>query len=203
MLSLTPTRHPRSTLSLPQRSADLDRSAMNHSIIFILILTTMTAFSCSKQSDGVTYRVAIPDDYHLVPTLATDDKWFSSLVGNLAKRANEPRLNYSVWRMTNIPCSVDGRDIAKAVYARDGNDNRFLVWTPECAVYHRGRPWLISWDHGMAYETNPATTSFYFSPSGRYIIAISPSHYGATYSKGQIGSAFSSVAARHKQIERV
>lgn len=157
-------------------------------LIFLLILFASTAAypSSGKKTAGVIYQITIPDHFDLAPSLDPGDKWLSSLIGNLAKRANRSGLVYSVYRKTSINCSVNGVDMAGSVFARDASDNRFLVWTQVCNVYHQKRPWLVSWDHGMVYETNPTATSFYLSPSGRYLIAIAPSSYGATYAKGQL-----------------
>lgn len=132
------------------------------------------------------YTLTIPATFELSPVPKSDDPWLTSLISNLAHRAGVDQLTYSVWRRTNIVGTYNGEASSVSVYARDGEDNRFLVWSPECIFNHGGRPWLVSWDHGSVYETNSKATTFYRSPSGRYFVAIASSGYGPTYARGRL-----------------
>lgn len=132
------------------------------------------------------YTLTIPLSYELSPIPKSDDPWITSLISNLSRRADVDHLTFSVWRRTNLIGSYNGKSSSVSVYARDGEDNRVLVWSPACVSDHGGRPWIVSWDHGAVHETNRKATSFYRSPSGRYFVVIASSSYGATYDRGQL-----------------
>lgn len=143
-------------------------------------------FANAEVASRGVYALTIPPTFELSPVPKSDDPWITSLISNLARRADVDQLTYSVWRRANIVGTYNGESSSVSVYARDGDDNRFLVWSPECLSNHGGRPWLVSWDHGSVHETDSKATSFYQSPSGRYFVVIASSSYGATYSKGRL-----------------
>ena len=159
---------------------------MKASVSICVMAVALCFANVQVDSEGSTYTLTIPPTFELSPIPKSDDPWITSLVSNLARRADDDQLTYSVWRRTNIFGTYNGVSSSVSVYARDGEDNRFLVWSPACFTDHGGRPWLVSWDHGMVYETNSKATSFYRSPSGRYFVVITPSRYGATYSRGRL-----------------
>lgn len=154
-----------------------------------LSVCVMAVALCLVNAEVATessYSFTVPETFELSPIPKSDDPWITSLISNLARRAGVDQLTYSVWRRTNIVGTYNGDSSSVSVYARDGEDNRFLVWSPASFLDHGGRPWLISWDHGSVYETNNQATSFYRSPSGRYIVVIAASSYGPTYSRGRL-----------------
>jgi hypothetical protein len=148
--------------------------------IFVLALVLLGIKTTVHSGDR--YNLSIPRSYTLWPIPNRDDPWITSLVRNLARRADREDLPYSVWRLTNIFCSYEGASSC-SVFSRDSEDNRFLVWSPACVAHHQGRPWIVSWDHGAVYETDRNATSFYLSPSGRYIVAIGS---GPTFTRGRL-----------------
>jgi hypothetical protein len=140
----------------------------------------------AKHPSDYAYAMTIPSSFELCPVPKSDDPWINSLIANLSRRGEIHNLAYTVWRRTNIVCTHNGEPTSASVYARDADDNRFLVWSSSCVWSHGRRPWLVSWDHQSVYETNSKATAFYLSPSGRYFVVIAPSGYGATYSKGRL-----------------
>jgi hypothetical protein len=158
---------------------------MKTSVSLCIIAVALSLVNTKVHSKD-TYTLNIPPTFELANVPKSDDPWIKSLISNLARRAGVDQLTFSVWRRTNIVGTYHGESSSVSVYARDGEDNRFLVWSPECISNHGGRPWLVSWDHGSVYETNSYATTFYRSPSGRYFVVIASSSYGPTYARGRL-----------------
>jgi hypothetical protein len=165
---------------------------MKTSVSICVMASALLCVGAEVKSEGA-YALTIPKSFELAPIPKSDDPWIKSLTSNLARRAEVDQLAYTIWRRTNIVGTHNGKSSSVSVYARDGEDNRFLVWSPECAKNHDGRPWLVSWDHRSVYETDRKATTFYRSPSGRYFVVIASSGYGATYTRGRLSSRIFSM----------